>query len=200
MYSEEHEFTAVHEAGHVVCVACFPPPQSVVGPLRLPEDIPSSRTKEIILVYDEVAKRFDGHTDSDLRDLSKDQRLFTELGGKVVEIMARTEGNWDITAIQTEILSEFLREPREGFAEPQDVRNVRGLLNDMNENDWEARLKTEVSRLFSFLRKNWELVIQVADSLLSTYNPASRQATVYYEKLSDETKTQLNELQKASSA
>ena len=38
-------------------------------------------------------------------DLSYKQLLFKLLGGKVAELMARTEGNWDNTAIRTRILS-----------------------------------------------------------------------------------------------
>jgi hypothetical protein len=180
MYSQEHEFTAVHEAGHTVCAERFPYQSS-----------PFQRVMAIVFEYDEELERFDGNTPVRSEDLSNAQELFIALGGKVAELMVRSEGNWDINAIQKTILSGE-------FGDTQDMRQVRGLLTKLTIDDQRDRdqLLTEtVLNVFSFLKRNWKVVLLVAEDLLHAVDPTSHEViSIDYDKLSIETKSQLEKL------
>lgn len=192
MFSQEHEFTAVHEAGHALCVERQPParPVSTTPTLYFPESL-ITRTLEIGLEYDDEYKRFDGWIGSVQCGLSDEERLFIALGGRVAELMARTEGNWDITAIQLSIL-------RGEFGDTQDMKDVSTLLSKISEKNQRERLLTEtVFSIFSFLKENWNLLTQVADALLSTFDTKTRKAVITYAQLSRETQAQLNKLKRA---
>lgn len=189
MYSQEHELTAVHETGHAVCAERFPPVPLVSTPLPLPFfENPSSRIQAIGFGYDEVEKRFDGLTACTSSGLSDEQLLFNVLGGKVAELMARTEGNWNITGIRTRILSGE-------FDDTQDMEHAKALLANLcpdNQNNRREQLLAEtISQVFSFLKEHWDLVNQVASNLLSMYDPVARVAKISYGNLSPETKAQL---------
>jgi hypothetical protein len=56
MYTQEYEFTAVHEAGHAVCIAQFSPANTAVTSLAIPllylnfRDLLEKKTKHPILI------------------------------------------------------------------------------------------------------------------------------------------------------
>lgn len=195
MYSQEHEFTAVHETGHAVCAERFPPAPFVSTPLPLPFfENPSSRIQGIGFEYDEVRKRFDGLTSCTSSGLSDEQLLFNVLGGKVAELMARTEGNWNITAIRTRILSGE-------FDDTQDMDDAKALLAKLdpdNQNNRRQLLAETISQVFSFLKEHWGLVNQVASDLLRMYDSETPKILIQYKQLSTETKDQLMRLRDSS--
>jgi len=58
------------------------------------------RTTQIEIWYDEEEDRHDGQTSCSENGLSDEQLICSALSGRVAEIMALTEGNWDVTAMQ----------------------------------------------------------------------------------------------------
>lgn len=212
MYSEEYEFSAVHEAGHAACAACFPPPlqEEIAEELAKSVDLPfshpmvgvpfsgllggdasgrSSRISMIVIGYDEENKRFDGAVANTLVGLSNEKQLVITLGGKVAELMARTEGHWDVTEIQTRFSS------RE-FDETQDMEVAYELLRKINENSHTKRTLAEfVSRAYSFLEKEWDRVIKISDAVISKYDPKICKATLSYGELSSEIQALLHQLE-----
>ncbi len=183
MYSQEHEFTAVHEAGHAVCVACFPPLVAIT-----PFEMPEPRITEIEIWHDEEKERYDGRTPYLPDGLKDEQFLFIALGGRVAELMVRAGGTWNITAIQKELFSGR-------FDDTQDMDDVRRYLDRLSKNRPKEDVSTTTfSSVYSTLERNWKLVLQVASELLSTYDPVARVAKISYNKLSSETKAQLMQL------
>src|SRR5260370_40860014 len=184
MYSEEYEFTAVHEIVHAVCTERIPPAPLISTPLPLPIfENSSSRIRDIGFGYDEVNKRFDGLTVCSDSGLSNEQRLFNVLGGKVAELMARTEGNWDITAILAKMLNGE-------FDDTDDMEQVKALLAVLcpdNKNNEREHLHAEtIAQVFSFLEKHWGVVNQVASDALSKYDHKTQKVIVSYDDLSPE--------------
>src|SRR6266702_6488628 len=201
MYTEEYEFSAVHEAGHAVCAACFAPPsqEEIAEELAKSFDPPFShpvavlplsdhisgvsserRIRGIIIEYVEENKRFDGMVSNKLTGLSHEKKLVVTLGGKVAELMARTEGHWDITEIQTRYSS------RE-FDDTQDMEVAYELLRKINEGSHMKRSLAEfIARAFSFLEKVWDLVTKISDAVISKYDPKICKATLSYGELSSE--------------
>src|SRR5258706_2847911 len=92
-----------------------------VSPLSPPRDSLWPRTREIEITYDKVKERFDGRIHYEKSGLSVEERLFITLGGKFAELMARTEGNWDFTAIRKRIFSGE-------YGDTQDLEDVNNLL------------------------------------------------------------------------
>lgn len=188
MYSQEREFTIVHEIGHAVCAERFPLVPPPLRPLQAPPlEGFSSRIIVIEFGYDETEKRFDGKIACHSGDLSHEQLLFKLFGGKVAELMARTEGNWDVTAIQTRILSGE-------FDDTQDMKDAYTLLANLDPDDQNNRrelLAETISQVFSFLKEHWGLVNQFASDLLRIYVPETPKTRLQYEQLSTETKDQL---------
>jgi len=212
MYSEEYEFSAIHEAGHAACVACFPPPsqkeiaeelaKSVTLPFAPPmvglpfsglcNGVASerpSRIREIVIGYDEEYNRFDGVVANTLVGLSNEQRLVITLGGKVAELVARTKGQWDVTEIQTRYSSHE-------FDKTKDMEVAYELLRNINENSHTKRSLAEfVSRAFSFLTNEWDLVIKISDAVIRKYDPKLCKATLSFSELSPEVQTLLHRLE-----
>ncbi len=189
MTYQEHEITAVHEAGHTVYVEQFyPEPTGLFLPPR--ETLPP-RTTQIEIWYDEEKERNDGQTFYSENGLPDEQLLFSALSGRVAEIMARTEGNWDVPTMQTSILSGE-------FDHTLDMEKAKALLAKLipdNQNNKREQLLAEaISQMFSFLKKHWSLVILVAADLLSVYDKDTREAVITYAQLSPETKAQLTKL------
>ncbi|MGI9059004.1 MAG: hypothetical protein ACR2H5_10540 [Ktedonobacteraceae bacterium] len=189
MYTREYEFTAVHEAGHAVCIAHFPPANTALASLAIayPEMIPE-RLKEIEIWYDKEKERYDGRTCYSPYDLKYEQSLFIALGGRVAEWMVTTDETWDITAIQKELFSGK-------FEDTQDMDDIYKCLEWINkDHHMEKALTTTLSRACSALAENWKLVLQVASELLSTYEPVARVAKISYDNLLSATKAQLMQL------
>jgi hypothetical protein len=215
VYSEAYEFSAVHEAGHAACAACFPPPsqQEIAEELAKSVDLPfshpmvglpfsgllsggaserSSRISMIVIGYDEENKRFDGTVANTLVGLSNEQQLVITLGGKVAELMARTEGRWDVTEIQT-------RYSNREFDNTQDMEVAYELLRKINEYSHTKRSLDEfVLRAFSFLEKEWDLVIKISNAVISKYDPSISKATLSCGELSSETQALLHQLESTS--
>jgi len=191
MYSQEYEFTAVHEAGHTVYVEQFYP--APTGLFLPPLETLPPRTTQIEIWYDGENERNDGWTVCSENGLSDEQLLFSALSGRVAEMMARTEGNWDVPAMQKSILSG-------DFDHTLDVEKAKALLAklipDNQNNEQEQLLAETIFQVFSFLKKHWGLVMLVAADLLSGYDKDTRKAMITYNNLSPETKAQLKELKK----
>src|ERR1017187_3199010 len=159
VYSEEYQFSAVHEAGHAACASCFPPPsqKEIAEELAKSVDIPFSnsmvglpfssllsgaaterlsRIREIIIGYDEENNRFDGVVANTLVGLSNEQQLVITLGGKVAELMARTAGHWGVIEIQTRYSSHE-------FDETHDMEVAYKLLRKINESSQTRRSLVE---------------------------------------------------------
>jgi hypothetical protein len=206
VYSKDYEFSAVHEAGHAVCTACFPPPsQEEIAkepphslfshPFAfLPSPLPyltseDTRIKEINIWYNEENKRHDGKVYNNLAGLSNEKQLVITLGGKVAELMAKTEGHWDVTEIQTKYSS------RE-FDETTDMKVAYELLRKINENSHTKRSLAEfIAKIFSFLENEWSLVIKISDAVISKYDPKICKARLLYAELSSETQALLHQLE-----
>ena len=123
-----------------------------------------------------MEESFDGVIACTSVGLSPEQLLFKVLGGKVAELMARTEGNWDVTAIQARILSgEF-----DNTKDMDDAKVLLAKLDADNQNNRLEILAETISRVFSFL-----------SDLLLIYNPETPKTRVEYEQLSIETTNQL---------
>ena len=123
-----------------------------------------------------MEESFDGVIACTSVGLSPEQLLFKVLGGKVAELMARTEGNWDVTAIQARILSgEF-----DNTKDMDDAKVLLAKLDAYNQNNRLEILAETISRVFSFL-----------SDLLLIYNPETPKTRVEYEQLSIETTNQL---------
>ena len=186
MFSEEYEFTAVHEAGHTVCMEHFPP-EPPVSSLSPPRDSLWPRTREIDITYDKVKERFDGRIHYEKNGLSVEERLFITLGGKFAELMARTEGNWDFTAIRTRIFSGE-------YGDTQDLEDVNNLLGMVPESRREQVLTETISNICSSLEKNWDLIIQIATDLLSKCDPETHEGMILYYEFSPEAQARLKRL------
>lgn len=191
MTYQEHEITAVHEAGHTVYIEQFYP--ELIGLFPPPREMLPPRTTQIEIWYDEEKERYDGQTSCSENGLPDEQLICSALSGRVAEIMARTEGNWDVPAMQTSILSGE-------FDHTLDMEKAKALLAKLipvNQNNKREQLLTEaISQMFSFLKKHWSLVILVATDLLRAYDKDTRIAKIIYGNLSPETKAQLNQLKK----
>ena len=191
MAYQEHEISAVHEAGHTVYIEQFYP--ELTGLFPPPREMLPPRTTQIEIWYDEEKERNDGWTVYSENGLPDEQLLFSALSGRVAEIMARTEGNWDVPAMQQSILCGE-------FDHTLDMEKAKALLAklipDNQNNKREQLLAKAISQMFSFLKKHWSLVILVATDLLSAYDKDTRKAKIIYGNLSPETKAQLNQLKK----
>jgi hypothetical protein len=189
LYPQEYELTAVHEAGHAVCIAQFPPANMVLTSLAIPyPEILSPRIMKIEIWYDEEKERYDGWTPYSPDGLKDEQLLFIALGGRVAELMLRAGGTWDITAIQKELFSGR-------YDDTQDMDDIRRILDRLSINHpREVVLTTTLSSVSSALERNWKLVLQIASELLSTYDPVARVAKISYDNLSPETQAQLMRL------
>ena len=191
MTYQEHEISAFHEAGHTVYVEQFYP--ELTGLLPPPREMLPPRTTQIEIWYDEEKEIHDGQTFYSDNGFSDEQLLLSALSGRVAEIMARTEGNWDVPAMQKSILSGE-------FDHTLDMEKVKDLLAQLipgNQNNKREQLLAEaISQMFSFLKKHWSLVMLVAADLLSVYDKDTRKAMIIYGNLSPETKAQLNQLKK----
>lgn len=193
MVNQEHEFSAVHEAGHAVYVEQFYSAQPGIMPLPL-ETLPP-RVTQIEIWYDAEKAIHDGQTYYSQKGLSNEQLLSSALSGRVAEIMARTQGIWDVRVVQQSILSGE-------FDHTRDIERGKELLAklvpDNRDNNREQFLADTVSQLFSFLKTHWDLVMLVAADLLGTYNSLTRTAKIVYNNLSPETQKQLHKLKNAS--
>jgi hypothetical protein len=193
MYSEEYEFTAVHETGHAICVESFPrnPGVSPSFPPILSEDHVASRIKIIIFGYDKTENRFDGLSAYTVAGLSDEQLLFHTLGGRVAELMARTEGNWNVTDIQKKHLSGE-------FDDTRDIEIIKKLLANIcpdNKNGKQEYILTQmIFSVFSFLKAHWDIVNQVTSDILEKYNQQTQEATVSYGTLSPNTRDLLRQI------
>ncbi len=191
MTYQEHEISAFHEAGHTVYVEQFYP--ELTGLFPPPREMLPPRTTQIEIWYDEEKEINDGQTFYSDNGFSDEQHLFSALSGRVAEIMARTEGNWDVPAMQKSILSGE-------FDHTRDMEKAKALLAklipDNQNNKREQLLAGAISQMFSFLKKHWSLVMLVAADLLSVYDKDTRKAMIIYGNLSPETKAQLNQLKK----
>ena len=193
MCTEEYEFSAFHEAGHTVFVEQFYPEPTGLFPPP-PETLPP-RTTQIEIWYDEEKERNDGWTVYSENGLPDEQLLLCALSGRVAvaEIMARTEGNWDVPAMQKSILSGE-------FDHTRDIEKAKALLAKLipdNQNNKQKQLLAEaISQVFSFLKKHWGLVMLVAADLVSAYDKDTRKAKIIYDNLSPVTKAQLNQLKR----
>jgi hypothetical protein len=152
MYSQDYEFTIFHEIGHAVCTERFPLVLSSSTFLQAPlHEGFSTRINIIIFGFDELEESFDGVIACTSVGLSPEQLLFKVLGGKVAELMARTEGNWDVTAIQARILSgEF-----DNTKDMDDAKVLLAKLDADNQNNRLEILAETISRVFSFLKEHW---------------------------------------------
>lgn len=189
MFSEEYEFTAAHEAGHLICVEHFPPPQThaISSLLLRPEDL-VPRTTGIILIYDGKKKRFDGNTWYEPAGLLDEQLLFIALGGPVAEVMARDDGNWDTIAIQKQVFSGR-------FDDTKDMDDIDRYLDQLSKDrPREVGATTMISRVGSALERNWELVLQVATEVLSKCDPETHEGMISYDKFFPETQARLMRL------
>jgi len=191
MTYQEHEISAFHEAGHTVYVEQFYP--ELTGLFPPPREMLPPRTTQIEIWYDEEKEINDGQTFYSDNGFSDEQLLLSALSGRVAEIMARTEGNWDVPAMQKSILSGE-------FDHTRDMEKAKALLAklipDNQNNKREQLLAGAISQMFSFLKKHWSLVMLVAADLLSVYDKDTRKAMIIYGNLSPETKAQLNQLKK----
>jgi len=189
MFTQDYEFSVVHEAGHTIYIEQFYPAPTGLFPPS-PETLPP-RTTQIEIWYDEENERYDGWTVYSENGLSDEQLLFSALSGRVAEITARTEGNWDVPAMQQSIL-------RGEFDHTLDIEKAKALLailfSDNQNNKREQFLAETISELCSFFKKHWDLVMLVAADLLCTYDPQTCTAKILYGKLSSQTKDQLMQL------
>jgi hypothetical protein len=176
-----HEISAFHEAGHTVYIEQFYP--ELTGSFPLPPEMLPPRTTQIKIWYDEEKEIHDGRTDYSVNGLSDEQLLFIALSGRVAEIMARTEGNWDIPAMQKSILSGEFDHTRD-MEKAKDL--LAKLIPDNQNNKREQLLAKAISQIFSFLKKHWSLVMVVAADLLSVYDKDTRKAMIMYSNLSSE--------------
>ena len=189
MYTQEYEFTAVHEAGHAVCIAHFPWSNTALTSLAIayPEILPP-RLTAIEIWYDEEKERPNWWTHYLQDGLQDEQRLFIAFGGSVAELMVRAGGTWDFTTIQKELFSGR-------FDDTQDMDDIRQYLDRLSINrPREEVLTTTLSSVCSALERNWKSVLQVASELLSRYDKDTRKAMITYEKLSPVIKAQLTKL------
>jgi hypothetical protein len=214
LYTEEYQFSAVHEAGRAVCAACFPPPlqkeieEESAKSFDLPFSHPMailpflniisgeagserpSRIREIIIGYDAENNRFDGVAANTLVGLSNEQQLVVTLGGKVAEFMARTEGHWDVTEIQSRMSSGE-------FDKTNDMEVAGELLRKINESSQTKRSIADfVSIVFSFLEAEWDLVMKLSDAVISKYHPKIRKAMLSYGEFSPEIQILLHQLER----
>jgi hypothetical protein len=211
VYSKPYEFSAVHETGHALCVACFPPlsqkelvkelphlpsshPIANLHSLQLADEdiLPwPSRITEINIWYDKGINKHDGEVRYNPVGLSNEQRLLITLGGKVAELMARTEGRWDITEIQTRFSNrEF------DNINVRDMQKAYELLGQINENSNSKRSLPEfVSMDFIFLEDVWNIVDKIAKAVISKYDLEKREGSLEYQELSYEIHTQLHRLE-----
>jgi hypothetical protein len=189
LYTQEYEFTAVHEAGHAVCIAQFPPSNTALTSLAIPyPEILRPRLTAIEIWYDEEKERYDGWTPYSPDGLQDEQFLFIAFGGRVAELMVRAGGTWDFTTIQKELFSGR-------FDDTQDMDDIRRYLDRLSINrPREEVLTTTLASVCSALERNWKLVLQVASELLSRYDKDTRNAMITYEELSPVIKAQLTKL------
>jgi hypothetical protein len=191
MTYQEHEISAFHEAGHTVYIEQFYP--ELTGLFSPPPEMLPPRTTQIEIWYDEEKEIHDGQTYYSVNGLSDEQLLFSALSGRVAEIMARTEENWDVPAMQKSIISGEFDHTRD-MEKAKDL--LAKLIPDNQNNKREQLLVKAISQIFSFLKKHWSLVMLVAADLISVYDKDTREAMIMYGKLSPETKAQLNQLKK----
>lgn len=214
MTYQEHEISAFHEAGHAVCAACFPSPSQeeiakefphlpsshpiAVSPFsRLTSEdifVRPSRIKVIIIGDDVEDKISDGVVGINLVGLSNEQQLVITLGGKVAELMAKTEGNWNVSEIQARFSnSEF------DSININDMKKAYDLLGNINKSNHTKRSLSEfISKAFSFLAEVWELVDKIAKAVISKYDLKERKAKLEYEELSSEIQALLHQLESSS--
>lgn len=184
MNAKELTFTSIHEAGHLVCVEHFPPARTG-GPFYRPEDCPP-RTYSIEIWYDQRHGRYDGRTPYSNYGLSEDQLLFIASGGPIAELIARTNGDWDSETIQAQLFSGRRDDT-------QDMDDIRRYLDQLSKGRSREKITTAlVSYVCSELKKNWELILQVAGEVQRTYDKNTDTANLLYSKLLPETKARLD--------
>ncbi len=189
MYTQEYEFTAVHEAGHAICIAQFPPANTALTSLAISyPEILSPRLIEIEIWYDKERERFDGRTPYSPYGLNDEQLLFIALGGLVAELMARADRNCDTTAIQKQVFSGRLDDTK-------DMEDIRRYLDRLSKDRPREEISTSmISYMCSALERNWELVLQIATELLSKCDPETHEGMILYDEFSSETQARLKRL------
>ena len=192
MYSKDYELTAVHEAGHAICAACFPYPLTEQEADLIALGLNGSRTD--VSRIDEIGIRYDrekdGYTCSHNADLTNEKKLVQKVAGIVAGLMARSEGNWNLTEIQVRFNSD-------DFKETRDMEDANKLLEQINKNsDTKRSLAEFVSNAFFLLEEKWELVKEIADAVIDKYDQKTRTAKLLYNDFPPKLKKSLHELER----
>lgn len=170
--AEEYEFTAYHEAGHVVAVERTP------GQYVL-------RTYFVDIYFDEEWNRFDGTSAFSSYGLTDKQELFHSLAGRVAELMARSMGHWDVTAVQARMRSGE-------FGDAQDTQEVNALLIRIApEGNCADILAASVLAVYNFLATNWDAVTMVAHDVLNACDAITHTGRVDINQFSAATQERL---------
>lgn len=160
------------------------PPARTGGPFYRPEDCPP-RTYGIEIWYDQQHGRYDGRTPYSEYGLSEGQLLFIASGGPIAELIARANGNWDSETIRAQLFSGI-------HDDTQDMDDMRRYLDQLSKDRSREEITTAlVSYVCSDLKKNWDLILQVANEVQSTYDKNTDTANFLYSKLLPETQARL---------